>query len=342
MMFIRPVQKSDLDQLEKLALEAGIGLTSLPPDRVVLQRKIQASLDSFEKELQEAEDESYLFVIEDSFTGEVAGTTGVVSAVGLNQPFYTYRLSTTVLHSAKHNIYNKYRTLNLVNDFTGASEICTLFLSPRHRKGTNGKLLSRCRFLFMAEFPHRIADVVLAEMRGVQDEEGKSPFWKNLGAHFFKMDFSKADYLSAVENDFINDLMPKQPVYEDMLPEKAREVIGKVHGATLPALKMLEKEGLSFEGYVDIFDAGPSVHCKKQNIYSVRNSARRTVQQGTPDEGAVDCLISNTSLQGFRACIGKISLTASNEAILSAETMQSLQVKEGELIRSIPLTYHML
>jgi arginine N-succinyltransferase len=33
-------------------------------------------------------------------------------------------------------------------------------------------------------------------MRGISDEQGHSPFWESLGRHFFKMEFSQADYLT--------------------------------------------------------------------------------------------------------------------------------------------------
>ena len=64
----------------------------------------------------------------------------------------------------------------------------------------NGRLLSKARFLFMAEFRDLFGDKVIAEMRGMSDEQGRSPFWESLGRHFFKMEFSQADYLTGVGN----------------------------------------------------------------------------------------------------------------------------------------------
>ncbi len=64
---------------------------------------------------------------------------------------------------------------------------------------------------------------MVSELRGVVGPDGVSPFWEALGRHFFKMDFSEADRLSATtDNQFILDLMPKYPIYADLLPE-ARE-----------------------------------------------------------------------------------------------------------------------
>ena len=60
--------------------------------------------------------------------------------------------------------------------------------------------------------------------------------------------------------------MPRHPVYMNLLPQDARDAIGAVHADTLPARTMLEQEGFRYEGYVDIFDAGPTVECFRDNI----------------------------------------------------------------------------
>ncbi|PWS15075.1 arginine N-succinyltransferase, partial [Klebsiella pneumoniae] len=71
---------------------------------------------------------------------------------------------------------------------------------------------------------------VVAEMRGVIDEHGYSPFWESLGKRFFAIEFSRADYLSGTgKKAFIAALMPKHPLYIDFLSDEARAVIGQVH-----------------------------------------------------------------------------------------------------------------
>ena len=101
---------------------------------------------------------------------------------------------------------------------------------------------------------------IIAEMRGVSDEEGHSPFWQWLQEHFFTIDFPTADHLIGIGNKvFISELMPKHPIYANLLGKEAQEVIGQVHEKTKPALKLLEKEGFEHRGYVDLFDAGPTV-----------------------------------------------------------------------------------
>lgn len=83
-------------------------------------------------------------------------------------------------------MYNALPTLFLSNDHTGSSELCTLFLDPDWRKEGNGYLLSKSRFMFMAAFRDKFNEKVVAEMRGVIDEHGYSPFWQSLGKRFFQ------------------------------------------------------------------------------------------------------------------------------------------------------------
>ena len=115
-------------------------------------------------------------------------------------------------------------------------------------------------------------------MRGMSDEEGRSPFWESLGRHFFKMEFSQADYLTGVGNKaFIAELMPKFPLYTCFLSEEARGVIGRVHPNTEPALAMLKAEGFSYQGYVDKM-------CIRDRPGSgtTRPSASRAARSSTP------------------------------------------------------------
>ncbi len=227
-MIVRPVTSADLPALIELARSTGTGLTTLPANEQRLQHRVSWAEKAFRGEAERG-DADYLFVLEDD-AGKVVGISAIAGAVGLREPWYNYRVGLTVSASQELNIHREIPTLFLANDLTGNSELCSLFLHADHRSGLNGKLLSRARFLFIAEFRHLFGDKLIAEMRGMSDEEGRSPFWESLGRHFFKMEFSQADYLTGVGNKaFIAELMPKFPLYTCFLSEEARGVIGRVH-----------------------------------------------------------------------------------------------------------------
>src|SRR3546814_8723474 len=87
------------------------------------------------------------------------------------------------------------------------------------------------------------------------------------------MSFQEADQFNAVHgNQFIADLMPKHPVYIAMLNEHARSVIGVPHPTGRAAMRMLENEGFAFENYVDIFDGGPTMTARTDQVASIRDA----------------------------------------------------------------------
>jgi len=339
MIIIRPIRTTDYDDLHRIAIESGHGFTSLPVNEEILKRRISHSEKSFNAQVKQAGNQGYLFVMEDTKTAQVVGTTGIEAAVGLDNAFYHYHLGKVVHNSRELDIHNTVETLSLCNDYTGATEICTLFLQESHRKHGNGRFLSRCRFLFMAEHAERFSDCVIAEMRGVSDKEGRSPFYDWLEKHFLSIEFTKADYLTGIGNKkFIADLMPKYPIYVNLLSEEAQQVINKVHGNTVPALRLLEAEGFSRRGYVDIFDGGPTVEAERSQIRAVRDSKRYQVlvDDTYGEDNSQKYIICNTNVATFRAAQVKLTLRGTaNQVVITHDVAQALQVQQGDWVRLI-------
>ncbi|MDW6005219.1 arginine N-succinyltransferase [Vibrio mangrovi] len=337
MMVIRPVARSDRNAITELATKTGVGFTSLQDDESQLNDRIERMLRTWDQQAPLSE-QGYLFVLEDSDSGKVVGICGIEAAIGLSEPWYNYRVGTLVHASKELDVYTQMPTLFLSNDHTGYSELCTLFLDPQYRHGKNGHLLSKSRLLFIATFQERFADKLIAEMRGVSDEHGHSPFWENLGRHFFAIDFAHADYLTGVgQKSFIAELMPKHPLYVDFLSDEARAVIAQVHPNTIPARKILESEGMRYEGYVDIFDAGPTLEAYVNDLRVVRKSQTRTVEITSAEPtGEIHCLIGNESFAGYRAITGTPEITESH-ILLTREQAQALHVTSGDTVRLAPL-----
>ena len=337
MLVIRPIALSDLEPLLALTELTGYGLTTLPRDVNLLRRRIRASIRGFEKLTDDdrPRGETYLFVLEDLPTGKIIGTSGIVSKVGGFEPFYAYRIEMSVHESKLLNVRKEIRTLHLVEEHDGPCEIGSLFLSPGYRRGGAGRLLSLCRFLFMAQFPEYFDPVVIAEMRGVVDERGHSPFWDGIGRHFFDIDYPTADYLSMVNKRFIADLMPKHPIYIPLLPEEAQAVIGKVHEQTEPAMRMLQDENFRRSGQVDIFEAGPVVRCALGDIRSVREAVLAPVAEIV--EKPIDAephLLSNIR-QDFRACLGPVQMLSDGGVRIGIQQAMALKLRIGEPVRFV-------
>ena len=339
MLVIRPITAADFAALKHIAVESGAGFTSLPVNDDRLKQKITHAEHSFAADVTAPGDQGYLFVLEDTDRGEIVGTTGIEAAVGTSTPLYHFQQNTVIHHSAELNVFNQLKTLTLCNDYTGASEICTLFLRESYRRNHAGRFLSKVRFLFMAEHPERFSDRVIAEMRGAADSDGQPPFWHWLQQLFLTIDFPTADHLIGIgKKAFIAELMPRHPIYVGLLPQRAQDVIGQVHQNTKPALNMLEKEGFSHRGYIDLFDAGPTVEARLSQIKSVAASKKVPVKIAEV-QGEQTLAVANTALQQFRASFGKAAKFDADQGVLllSAEFADTLRLHDGDLARFIVL-----
>ena len=346
MFYIRPIAQDDLATVLALSERTGAGLTTLPANRERLASRIERSLASFAGQAERA-DACYVFVLVDSVPHEpdrVVGISAIEAAVGLREPWYNYHVGTLVHASHALSVYTVAPTLFLANDHTGNTELCSLFLDQAYRQGKNGMLLAKCRLLFIAEFAERFAPKIIAELRGRLDADGKSPFWEGLGRHFFAMEYTTADYLTGIgQKSFIAELMPKHPVYVNLLPQDARDAIGKVHRDTEPARAMLEQEGFRYEGYVDIFDAGPTLECFRDNVHAIRQAQVMTVtleeEDPVPDSLTDDILwlVCNRRFAEFRAIVAAAPARADRFPLMPYAA-EALGVTEGDEVRAVPIS----
>ncbi|MDQ7985978.1 arginine N-succinyltransferase [Pseudomonas sp. G34] len=334
-MIVRSVRAGDLPALIDLARSTGTGLTTLPANEARLAYRVGRAEKTFAGEAERG-DCDYMFVLEDD-DGRVLGISAIAGGVGLRESWYNYRVGLTVCASQELGIHRQVPTLFLANDLTGHSELCSLFLHADHRTGLNGRLLSKARLLFIAEFREQFGDKIIAEMRGVSDEQGRSPFWECLGRHFFRMEFSQADYLTGVGNKaFIAELMPRFPLYTCFLSEAAREVIGRVHPDTEPALAMLKSEGFSYQGYVDIFDAGPAIEAETAKIRAIRDSQLLVLAIGTPGDDAPVYLVHNRKQADCRITAARARMAAGT-LVVDPLTARRLRLNVGDQVRAVPL-----
>ncbi|WP_336041523.1 arginine N-succinyltransferase [Acinetobacter dispersus] len=341
MMIVRHAAHRDLDDIYRLAQragESGIGLTSLPQNKEILAERITRTTRTLEG-LSEKCEASYLFVLEDTSIHKIVGVSAIEVAVGLNEPFYNFRVAKQVHASKALNVYKTLDTLFLSNDHTGCSELCTLFLDPEYRKNQNGKFLSKVRFLFIAAFRSFFEERLIAEMRGFSDQNGQSPFWDSLGYLFFNMDFAAADYLSGVgQKAFIAELMPRFPVYVDLLSSEAREVIAEVHPHTLPAAKVLMSEGLKYQGYVDIFDAGPTLEANTTELRAVKESRLLKVKLTEQVESTeTHFLVANDQYQDYAVLLINNKVDESETLYMTAAQAQALNIAEHDQVRVLAL-----
>ncbi|MEZ5340453.1 MAG: arginine N-succinyltransferase [Acidimicrobiales bacterium] len=314
------VRPDDLDGLVALAAESSGLMTTMPRDRAGMEERLAEALQF---------DETYLFVLEEE--GRIVGMSAMSLDLGRHRPFYNYKITHLTKTSPELNVRVDSRVLHPVNDYVGATELGTLFLHPDFRGDGRGRLLSWSRLMFMAVHRSIFDDIVMAELRGWTDPEGRSPFWDAIGNRFFTLDLSEADVLSGREYRFIADLLPTYPIYIDLLPADAQDVIGVPHDGSAPAMALLGKQGLRYRGYVDIFDAGPCIDTHIDDIDIVRNAVARPAATSAGDVATKPVFLANTGLTDF--AVGVFSAATNDDVVtLNANELAALGRRNGDPI----------
>ena len=333
---IRPANMNDLQPIYEMAKRTGGGFTNLPPNKRALSEKLERSAAGFDRLDDAVADDLYVFVLQNSQTGEVRGTCQIYGQVGQRWPFYSYRIGALTQHSVELERTFRADILNLSTDLEGTTEVGGLFLHPGERAGGLGMLIARSRYLFIRNHRQRFADRTIAELRGVIDEAGGSPFWDGVAGRFFGMSFQEADEFNAkFGNQFIADLMPKHPVYIAMLQESAKTVIGVPHPSGRAAMRMLENEGFDWENYVDIFDGGPTMTARTDQIRSIREAKDVTITHVSetvgPHKSGEKKLITLGRLQAFRAAYGWIS-DQGDKVSIDTDCAHMLGISVGDIV----------
>jgi arginine N-succinyltransferase len=335
----RPARSEDVDGLYRLARAAGTGLTNLPADRRALSGRVASGLAALESEGARRAGAPMLFVLDLGGAFEpgrrIVGSACIFTHVGVEWPFYSYRITRQVQTSKALGKSVAHDVLVLVNDLDGSAEVGGLFVDPGLRGVAAGRLAARSRYVFLAEHRDWFGRQIISELRGHQDENGRSVVWEALGREFYDMDFAEADHVSGtLGSQFIADLSPKHPIYANLLPREAREALGQPHPDSRRARDLLVQEGFRSAGYVDIFDGGPTLFAEIDDLKAVRNSRRIAVAGVEIGSGAEDCLVSAGLGPEFRAARGAVTV-APDGAWIEPGLASALRIGAGDWIRYV-------
>ncbi|MGN8277539.1 arginine N-succinyltransferase [Pseudomonas sp. SMN5] len=338
MLALRPVQLTDLPQLQQLARDSLVGVTSLPDDTERLREKILDSCASFEADVQVAGGENYFFVLQDLVSGRLAGCSEILSSTGCNEPFYSLRHRPFSSESRELNIQHGVPALSLCQDLSGQTLLRGFHIDAQRVRTPESELLSRARLMFIAAHPRRFAESVITEIVGFSTEDGQSPFWDAIGQHFFDLPYVEAERLCGLQSrTFLADLMPQYPIYVPMLPPAAQGCIGRVHPDGQEAFDILEREGFETNSYVDLFDAGPTLHARTANIRSISQSRHAIARQSNQIDARGRYLVSNDGLANYRAIVAELDVSADGPVALTPDMLEALGVTDGEQIRVVAL-----
>jgi len=338
MFVIRQAQTSDLNTLLKLARM--VHFINLPPDRDVILHKIRNSRASFARArgadpaqnggLEAAParprggagaSPAYMFVLEDSDTGNPVGSSAIISEMGSpGNPNIKLRLKRRQMFSEDLQAGATHVTARLVLDEDGPTELGGLIVGPSYRghKQKLGKQLSLIRFHYIGLHRDRFKDRLLAEMMAAITPEGGNTLWEYFGRRFINLSYEEADRFCAQSREFMTSLLPHEEIYLTLLPPEARALIGRVSPDTEPARAMLERLGFSYRDHVDPFDGGPHLEADTDSIPLI--GATRRVRLEGP------CVVKDANAAGFASIEG-------GESGAEFRAVQTPMRLEGEGVR---------
>lgn len=355
MYVIRDARPADLDGLLRLA--AILNTVNLPNDRDALEGLLELSVRSFSGRLRNPLRREYLFVMEETATGLLVGTSQVIAQHGTREePHIFFDVLNEERYSATVDRHFNHTMLRIGFDHDGPTEIGGLVLDPAFRgaPGKLGKQLSFVRFVFMAMHPERFRPRVLAELLPPLGDGGRSALWEALGRRFTGMTYLEADRVSKTNKEFIRGLFPSGLIYASLFDDDAQRVIGEVGPQTEGVKKMLTGIGFTPVGRIDPFDGGPHFEADTTSVWPITKTHMgkvRIVSRSTlidaPGESC-DGLLSaerrtvrgKSPPESYFRCIQADFAEQDDVIAISAETAASLQVVDGDEIFALALARH--
>lgn len=317
MFVLRQVQSGDVEAVLRLARL--LNTLNLPPERDFIARLVDDAVRAFEGGSDEDARASFdptrrfLFVLE-SPEGEVVGSSMIFAQHGTpDEPHVFFevdeeeRFARMQVGDQTREVHMEHQLLRLGMTYRGPTEVGGLVLDPAFRGHPHklGRLLSLARFLYIARHRTWFRDRVLAELLpplyAGADGNTRSPLWDVLGANFTGLTYAEADALSRDDKGFIWQLFPQTPIHTTLLPQRVREIVGRVGDASRGAQRLLESIGFADSGRVDPFDGGPHFEAEVEELSLVRELRpfRPEVAELGPEVlGAVVC---SEGEGGFRA-----------------------------------------
>ncbi len=103
-----------------------------------------------------------------------------------------------------------------------------------------------------------------------------------------------------------------------------------------PVKELLEGEGFNYRGYVDIFDAGPTLEARTDTLHTLTNSQRCQLKivDTVAREKTILMLVSNLKTEDFRCTLMHIN---PERPEISQETAAALHIGAEDQVRLVKL-----
>ncbi|OHV07116.1 arginine N-succinyltransferase [Kushneria phosphatilytica] len=342
MLLVRPAGIEDLPALMRLAEASVPRLTNLPAHQERLAARLEQSTRALSAPIEAPGEECYTFVLEDRTpsTPEVVGTASLRACAGAREAYYTWRREMLIHASQQLDVRREVSILSLSHELSEASLLCAFSLDARYRGTPAERLLRRSRLLFAAQYPERFRTMMGVAMPGWLDDQLRSPFWESVGRRFFSRDFHEINELAGIHSkSFIAEVMPPFPLYEPLLSDGARSVIGSIHEAHHAAAADLRDEGFRDSRHIDLFDGGLLLEAPFDQLHCVRHGHWHPVRidDAQSTAGQMPALVANQQAETFRCMMVPHALSATRQLLLSSAQAEQLGVEAGQAVLAVAL-----
>ncbi len=334
-LLIREARPRDLDDLHRLSRH--LNSVNFPYNKGALLKILRRSRASFRGTLPVFQ-RAYLFVALWGPKQILAGASMVFAQHGHpNAPHIYFDVIKDERYSITLDRHFRHLTLRLGFNYRGPTEIGSLVVHPRFRGRGIGKPLSYARFLFMAMFPKRFREEVLAELMPPLLRDGRSLLWEHLGKQFTGLTYQEADKLSSSNKEFIISLFPQTPLQVSLLPKDVRSLIGQVGNEALGVKRMLERIGFRYSHRIDPFDGGPHFQAPVSRISLIRDTLSYATSNTTLESADSSYLVGVAHRQGPTNFCATVSPAEASGRLLKLpkDAHKRLKLRKGQKVTAV-------
>jgi arginine N-succinyltransferase len=203
-----------------------------------------------------------LWVCAETGDGRLLAALQVQPALGHSRPRYSFHLGRVVHAAPELGLHQVQTTLQLGHDATGEAEFSGLYLAPELTNSDAGDaLLDDLLQLALAQLPRSANGLVVVELPGWREPDGRSPFWDGLVRQFLPAGAPDAGQLMSRFGpgfaSHLGALLPRQLIHATFLPQDAQEALGRCDAGYEPWRRALLRAGFADWRHCRIEDGGP-------------------------------------------------------------------------------------